>query len=393
MTVKPASAPNLLPVAIAGALAMASAMGFGRFSFTPILPGMMADLPLSSADAGLIAAGNFTGYLVGAVLSAYGWAAGRERRVALLALLATALLQLAMGLASGVAAFVAIRFLAGVASAFVMVFVSAIVLGHATARSSDHVQSTHFGGVGVGIALSSLVVMVLGAFAGAEGSAWRTEWFAGAVLSLVLLAVVWWLLPLSPPRSAQPVTEPPITWRMPLVLVTLSYGLFGFGYVITATFVVAMARMGAASAWVEFLTWFLAGLAATVSIFVWRPVMLRLGLAGVFVAGLLVEAAGVLASALLPLPFAPLLGGLLLGATFIMVTAYGLRIGRLLASDSPRRALAFMTAAFGVGQIAGPLAAGALAEQTGSFTAPTLLAAAVLIAAVVVFLPVYRRIP
>jgi predicted MFS family arabinose efflux permease len=81
----------------------------------------------------------------------------------------------------------------------------------------------------------------------------------------------------------------------------------------------------------------------------------------------------------LPSPYAPLIGGLMLGATFIMVTAYGLQIGRALAPRSPRKALAFMTAAFGVGQIVGPLVAGLLAERSGSFSAPTLLAAGVLL--------------
>lgn len=398
MTVSRPTDANLVPIAVAGSVAMASAMGFGRFSFTPILPGMMSGLPLSSADAGLIAAGNFAGYLAGAVLGAYGWASGRERIVALSALFATALLQLAMGLSSSLWLFIAIRFLAGVASAFVMIFASSIVLGHASAhagaRGSDHVQSAHFGGVGAGIALSSLVVVLLGVVAGEGASSpWRMEWFAGAAVSLALMAVVWWLLPRSPPRSAQAGSEPPLVWRMPLVLAMVSYGLFGFGYVITATFVVTVARMGAAGAWVEFLTWFLAGFAAALSIFAWRPVMLRLGLAGVFVAGLVVQATGVLASVVLPLPFAPLVGGALLGATFMMITAYGLRIGRELSPASPRRALAFMTAAFGVGQIAGPLVAGALAERTGSFTAPTVLAALVLLVAALVFLPVYRRIP
>jgi predicted MFS family arabinose efflux permease len=384
---------DLFSTGLAGALGMASAMGFGRFSFTPILPGMLAGLPLSSGDAGLIAAGNFTGYLVGAVLGAYGWAAGRERSVAIAALVLTALLQLAMGLSSSLWIFVAIRFAAGIASAFALIFLSAIVLGHAAARGSDHVQSAHFGGVGVGIALSSLVVLVIGGMTIGSVGGWRLEWFAGATASLVIAAAVWRLLPPLPSGVSQSVVEPPLSWKLPLGLVTLAYGLFGFGYVITATFVVTMARLGDAGPIVEFLSWFLAGLAATVSLLVWRPFMRRFGLAAVFVAGLLVEAAGVLASVLLPLPAAPLVGGVLLGATFLMITAYGLRIGRLLAPQSPRRALAFMTAAFGVGQILGPLVAGAMAERTGSFTAPTVIAALVLFAAVLVVLPVYRRIP
>ena len=61
---------------------------------------MMSGVPLSAADAGFIASANFVGYLVGAVLAAYGWAAGRERLVALSALLATAILLAAMGTAT-----------------------------------------------------------------------------------------------------------------------------------------------------------------------------------------------------------------------------------------------------------------------------------------------------
>ncbi|MGO7690280.1 YbfB/YjiJ family MFS transporter, partial [Rhizobium ruizarguesonis] len=93
--------------------AMAAAMGFGRFSYTPILPGMISGVPLSAADAGFIASANFFGYLVGAVLAAYGWAAGRERLVALLSLLATAILLAAMAATDSVAVFAIIRFLAG----------------------------------------------------------------------------------------------------------------------------------------------------------------------------------------------------------------------------------------------------------------------------------------
>ena len=137
---------------------MAVAMGFGRFSYTPILPGMMAGLGLSPADAGIIASANFIGYLAGAVAAGYGWAAGRERMISLSALVATAILLLAMGLTTSLVAFSVIRFLAGVASAFTMIFTSAIVLSRGLAAGNPHVQSTHFGGVGIGITVSSVTI-------------------------------------------------------------------------------------------------------------------------------------------------------------------------------------------------------------------------------------------
>ncbi|MFB9948132.1 YbfB/YjiJ family MFS transporter [Rhizobium puerariae] len=381
-----------LLVGFAGAVAMAAAMGFGRFVYTPILPGMMSGIPLSAADAGLIAAGNFAGYLAGAILSAYGWAAGRERRVVLAGLLATAILLAGMAATTSVPAFIAIRFLAGAASALAMIFASSIVLPYAVGR--DNVNVLHFGGVGAGIALSSALVFAVNTMAGASSSgwadSWRLNWIAGAAVVFVVLAIAALLLP-RPTFGKSAVVEPPLEWRMPLVLLTASYGLFGFGYVITATFLVAIARMGDAGPVVEFLAWFVTGTAAAVSLVLWRPVVRRFGLGKAYAAALGLQAVGVLGSVALPPTAGALGGGLLLGATFMVVTAYGLQIARALSPESPRRALAVMTAAFGAGQIIGPLAGGWVAERSGSFVAPTLLAAAVLVACMLLALPVARR--
>ncbi|OAP46542.1 MFS transporter [Sinorhizobium saheli] len=370
---------NLAATALAGAIAMAAAMGFGRFSYTPILPAMMADHGLSPGDAGLIASANFIGYLLGAVSAAYGWAHGRERGIGLAALAATTLLLAAMGLTSSVLVFSIIRFLAGLASAFAMIFVSGIVLGQGLAARSQHVPSVHFGGVGAGIALSSLAVWAapLAGVAGFSGS--QADWFTGALVAAAGTVAAAVLLPAGHHAAAGGRPEPPLTWTRPLKVMTLTYGFFGFGYVITATFLVAMARGSNGGHGVEFLAWLITGASAALSIWLWRFAVPRLGLAGVYAAGLLFEAAGLVLTVSLPSPFAPLVGGLMLGATFMMVTAYGLQIGRQLAPESPRRALAFMTAAFGVGQIVGPLVAGWLAERTGSYALPTLAAAFVLL--------------
>ncbi|MBP1853388.1 YbfB/YjiJ family MFS transporter [Rhizobium halophytocola] len=389
-----ASSPaSLVPVAMAGALAMASAMGFGRFVFTPILPGMVAGVPLSSSAAGYIASANFVGYLAGAVLASFGWGAGRERQVALTALLISTVMLAAMGFTDSIAAFILIRFVAGLASAYAMIFTSSIVLGHAHARGSDHVPSVHFCGVGLGIALSSLMVYLGSLAEGGGAAAWRMDWFVSAAVTLLLLLVVWRLLPAALPRAAEePDSEPPIRWRLPLTLLTLSYGLFGFGYVITATFIVTMARTGDAGPAVEFLTWFVTGLMAAASIFAWGPLVRRFGLAVSYPLALIVEAIGVLGSVALPSPYAPLVGGALLGGTFMVVTAHGLRIGRVLAPESPRRCLAVMTAAFGIGQIIGPLVAGRAAEATGSFTLASLLGALALLLAFAAVMSVRRRL-
>ncbi|MGV1826991.1 YbfB/YjiJ family MFS transporter [Agrobacterium vitis] len=394
MTLTPPRHANLPFTALAGALALAAAMGFGRFSFTPILPGMMTDLHLLPADAGLIAAANFLGYLFGAVLAGQGWAAGRERLIALYSLLATSLLLAAMALTQHVGLFMLIRFLAGVASAFAMIFTSSIVLAHistyANLHGGEYAQSTHFGGVGLGIAASSLMVYALPHRFGASAG-WRLDWLAGAGLTFVVFLFVSLLLPRVRKTEVRAEQEPPLSWGRPFLLLFASYGLFGFGYVVTATFIVTMARMANAGPVAEFLAWFLAGIMAAASLFFWRPVLDRLGLAGAYSLALLLAAVGVFASVGLPGIAAPLVGAALLGLTFMTITAYGLRLARTLAPASPRKALSIMTAAFGVGQTIGPLVAGWLAAISGSFALPSLVAGAVLLVSLILAASLWRK--
>jgi len=376
----PAFSREPVRAAVAGALAMAVAMGLGRFFYTPVLPGMMAGLGLDAADAGIIAAANFAGYLVGAVLAAYGWAAGYERRLALGALLATVLLLLAMGVLSDVTALSVVRFLAGLASAFAMIFTTGIVLTVGLRHRDPRVQMMHFSGVGFGIAVSALLVYVLSFIDFGSLAPWRADWLFGALLGAIGLAAVMVLLP-RPAVGASALHEPPIAWTRPLAALTVSYGLFGIGYVVTATFIVAIAREGAESPLLESLTWLVTGASAAVSLMAWKPAERRYGVSAAYLAAILVEMVGVAITVTLPFPASALIGGALLGITFIVVTAYGLQLGRVLASESPRRVLALMTAAFGVGQILGPLGAGFLAARTGSYVLPSLAAAGILLLA------------
>lgn len=368
-------APSVLTTALAGAVAMAVAMGLGRFFYTPVLPAMMAGLDLGPAEAGWIASANYAGYLLGAILAAYGWAEGIERKVALAGLVATALLLLAMGLSSNFIVLAAIRFLAGLASAFVMVFTSAIVLSHGLAAGKPWVQSGHFGGVGIGITGSAVMfgLIILG-----DGG-WRMAWIVAAVLAFAGLIVVNHYLPRDVVRIGPARKEPPLIWTPALLALTIAYGIFGFGYIVTATFLVAIVRDGGGSSMFEAGVWLATGIAAAPSVAYWLPAVRRMGLVNVFAIGCLVEALGVAASVLVPLPVGPIVGGVLLGSTFIMVTAFGLQAGRQLAIESPRRALAMMTAAFGTGQIVGPVVAGYLANWSGSYTWASLAAAAALL--------------
>ncbi len=354
---------------------MAVAMGIGRFVYTPLLPVMMDGLGLSAGDAGLIASANYLGYLAGAILASGGWASGRERAIMLASLGASALLCAAMALNDSVPAFLLIRFLGGLASAFVMVFLSTIVFSHLAEQGRNNLQALHFGGVGLGIMASSL--MSAGLLI--TYSAWPVGWMWSAIMSVAGFLCVAAAIDRGPVESGGPSKrEPPLPANKDLRRIILAYGLFGFGYIVTATFLVAIVRQGDGGRVFEAIVWLATGVAGFPSVYLWGISVKHLGLAKTFAIASIVEAVGVAASVSLGGYTGPLIGAILFGGTFIAATAYGLQAARLLAPDAPRRALALMTASFGLGQILGPLVAGYLADWTGDFTLASLAASCAL---------------
>ncbi|MBZ9668147.1 YbfB/YjiJ family MFS transporter [Mesorhizobium sp. ES1-3] len=369
------AASTALRYAFAGMIAMAVAMGIGRFVYTPILPGMMEELHLSPADAGWIASANYLGYLVGALVAAGNWAHGRERLLMLAALGASAVLAALMGLTDAMAVFLAIRFLAGLASAFVMVFMASIVFSHIAEAGRGDLQAWHFGGVGLGIAISAAMMAVLVT----EHAGWAQGWLWSGAISACGFVAVALLANQGPLTNGEALPEPGLPKDRSLIKVIVAYGLFGFGYVVTATFLVAIVRQGGGSRVFEAVVWMAAGLAGFPSVWLWQKIAARIGLYAAYALGCFVEVVGVTASVATGGRTGPLLGGVLLGGTFIAITALGLQAARRQAPGSPRRIFALMTASFGLGQIIGPIAAGLLAQASGDFFLASIVAAAVLV--------------
>ncbi|AZO59184.1 MULTISPECIES: YbfB/YjiJ family MFS transporter [unclassified Mesorhizobium] len=375
-----AASPSPLRLALAGMTALAVAMGIGRFVYTPILPGMMEELHLTPADAGWIASANYLGYLIGALAAAGGWAHGRERLLMFASLAASAVLAALMGLNETMAAFLAIRFLAGLASAFVMVFMSSIVFSHLAKAGRGDLQALHFGGVGLGIAASSaLLAILVTAHAG-----WPAGWLWSGAISAVGLLLVAILAGSATPANGVDGPEPALPKDRSLTKIILAYGLFGLGYVVTATFLVAIVRQDGGGRVFEASVWMIAGLAGFPSTWFWQKLAGRIGLYTAYAVSCLVEVVGVIASVVVKGFSGPLLAAVLLGGTFIAITAFGLQAARQLAPQAPRRIFAVMTAAFGLGQIIGPIAAGLLAQASGNYVLASIMAAAALLVSGVV---------
>ena len=341
-----------------GLAALAVAMGIGRFAFTPLLPMMQDDAGVSLAQGGYLASANYVGYLVGAL-----WALRPARAEVAIrsALLAIALTTLAMGFAHGMSGWILLRALAGVASAFALVHVSSWALQQAPA-------GIVFSGVGCGIALAGALCLAL-MHAGASSS---QAWIALGAIALAVTALVW---PMVTGERRRPSASARLIWTADRARLVLCYGAFGFGYIIPATFVPAMAKSIVDDPAVFGWAWPIFGATAALStIFaaghgnrrIWTIAALAMA-AGVAAPLVIPGAAGVLASALL------------VGGTFMVITMAGMQEARELAGANAPALMAAMTAAFAAGQIAGPLLVSFLLHAGAGLSSALAIGAVVLV--------------
>ena len=363
-------------LALAGLLSLAVAIGIGRFVYTPILPYMTAGLGLAKSEAGLIASANFLGYLLGALAAAWRAAPGDPRHWLLGALAVSGLSTGAMALTTGLVPFLLLRFAGGAAGALVMVLASSLVMDRIAATGRAAWAAVMYAGVGTGIAISAMAVP-----ATASGSDdWQGPWLFCGALSLALSVLIALLLRTSPVIGPAETDAGTRDGAQNLRRFILAYGLFGFGYVITATFVSDMVRADPVLQPAEQWVWLCVGLTAAPSAPLWTWAGRRWGTERAFAAACLVEAVGVALSVSGGM-WRVLLGAGLLGGTFVGLTAMGLVKVRRLSGADPRRNLGLMTAAFGLGQMTGPTLAGVLHDSLGSYLVPSILAVGALVAA------------
>lgn len=362
--------------AFAGLAALAAAIGIGRFAFTPILPMMQEDAGLGVAGAAWLASANYLGYLAGA-LSAIGI---RIRPVTAIraGLLVIGLSTLATGVVQHFALWIVLRLVAGIASAWVLVFVSAWSLERLALLGRADLGGTVYAGVGAGIVVAGAVCLAaMNLHAGSAGT-----WLSLGVVAMAVAALIWPLLGAAPVSTAAAAVVPANLWSAEDRRLVLCYGVFGFGYIIPATFLPAMAKEIVADPRLFGWAWPVFGAAALVSTVFAAQLKHFLSDREIWIGGHLVMAAGVV----VPLVVRGLTGimaaALLVGGTFMVVTMAAMQEARSVAGpDRPARAralMAAMTSAFAAGQILGPLLVSLLVQSTGSFAPALILAAAVL---------------
>jgi MFS family permease len=360
-------------VCVAAVAALAVAMGIGRFAFTPLFPLMVRDGLLDSHAGAMLASANYLGYLAGALASSRM----RIKPAPLLALglLGTVLITAAVGWTASMFWWSVLRFLAGVMSAWVLVATSAWGLGWLAAIGRPDLAGVQFSGVGIGIAAAGLFCLLLGTTLPSP-QMWIGLAALGA-LAIVPPLVLSRSMPAPMPaaaadlRSAARSTRPQATFGL-----IVCYTLFGFGYILPATYLPALARQLVDDPSVFGLAWPVFGAAAALSTVIvsWR--LASANRLAVWAAAHVLMAIGVLLPAVWTSLASVTLAALLVGGTFMVITMTGMQEARARAEGQATRVLGRMTAGFALGQLAGPLASAGIARFTASEAAALHLALA-----------------
>ncbi len=364
--------------ALAGLAALAVAMGIGRFAFTPLLPMMQQDAGLSVAAGGWLASANYLGYLAGAL-----WAGAMRVDAATAVragLAAIGLATLAMALDAGFAAWVVLRAVAGVASAWVLIYTSAWCLERLAPLGRPILAGVLYAGVGAGIVVAGLLCVLLMAMRAGSASAWLVL----GVGSLAVTALLWPVFVSSREKTAK--VDAPHRWSWAQARLVLAYGAYGFGYIIPATFLPVMARDVVSDPAVFGWAWPVFGVAAVLSTLGVALLSGRYGNRAAWIGSHAVMALGVAAPVVWSGIGGIVLSALCVGGTFVVITMVGLQEARSVAGTQAPRLMAAMTAAFAAGQIAGPLAVSLMLGAGGNFSTALLVACGLLAAGALLLL-------
>jgi hypothetical protein len=364
--------------AVAAALVLVIGMGFGRFAFTGLYPLMVSEGQLTVDGGSYAASANYAGYLAGALL--LGFLPGLSSRGMCLFATATTVLTLGvLGLPLPEWLIVTVRGLAGISSAIAMVAAS-----HWLIHDRQHAGGAPalFAGVGIGILLSAEMIAAGRWLSMGSGGIWLLLALASLVLAVVSYALMRQAGAEGPTAPAQAVPEETASESLPIPAGRLIaiYGLAGFGYIITATYLPLLVRSALGSV-DPVHVWAVFGLGAIPSCFLWHAWHVRWGTRRSLMVNLLAQAIGVALPAMAHSPVAYLGSALLVGGTFMGTVTIAMPAARRVAGTVRFNILAIMTAAYGIGQIVGPLVATALYARWQSFDASLVLAALTLVVA------------
>lgn len=361
-------------VMAAGIAALILTVGIARFAYTPMLPLMTREAGLSRFAGGMLATLNYVGYLAGLLLVTSMRQAQQRYLLYRASLVAAVLTTMALAWTQDVYVWGALRVVAGVTSVAGMILAAGLVFDWLRAHGHNPVLGLHFSGLGLGIALSGIAAIVM------QGRLhWDGQWLVLGLVGMLFLIPAWlWIpRPIAAPARQQVATPAPS--RCWLTAVTFAYFCAGFGYVISATFIVAILeatpQFAGKGAWI----WVLVGIAAIPASLLWDRVAHTTGVARALLLVYAVQVVAIVIPAATDASLPNLIAAFLFGITVTAIVSLMLSLVSRRYPANASAAMARLTASYGISQIAAPAIAGALATLTGGYRVSLWMAAGMML--------------
>jgi predicted MFS family arabinose efflux permease len=364
-------------VLIASVMAVVITVGIARFAYTPMIPEMMSGAGMNNALAGMLATANYAGYFSGALLISFIRSSGLKIWLYKAGLLGAVLTTGLMGCTSQEWLWYLLRFLSGLSSSAGVLIGAGLLMSWLLRQGHKPELGIFFSGLGIGIVMTALLAEMI-----RLRFSWDQQWMIYGFSALILLLPVWWWSPdyrrCLPASAAAPTSEARRISPF-MLLLQLAYFCAGVGYVVTATFLVAIAEASPLLEGRGWLIWLVTGIAAAPACWLWDLLVRRRGDWLALLLAYLLNAASVLLLLMTTGLAGVLLSAIIYGVSFIGIVSMTLAMVGRLYPENPSRPMGRLTFGYGIAQMLAPMIVGYLAQSEGSYQSGLLITLAVII--------------
>ena len=354
-----------LRVLTAGILSLILMLGIARFAYTPLLPIMQQQAGLGLAEGGWLATFNYIGYFCGAIIASMISDLHLKDRLYRIGIIVALLTTAGMGLTDNLWLWTTFRFFAGLSSAAGLLLGSGLILNWLIRHNHRSELGIHFSGMGLGIAFCAIAVEVTHHY-----FSWDQQWLWLTAVGVLLAIPAWRWLPRPDSTSMTQsgttmVDNPP--GKLFLRIFMVAYFCAGVGYVVSATFIVAIVNqlpgLEGKGAW----TFMVLGLAAAPACMIWDLMARRIGDLNALISAFTLQIIGILLPIIDHSLGMALFSAALFGGTFIGIVSLVLTMAGRYYPTRPAKMMGKMTISYGVAQIMAPAITGLLAERSGNY--------------------------
>ena len=366
-----------LKVLTSGIFSLILMLGVARFAYTPMLPLMQQQAGLSLAEGGWLASINYMGYLCGALIASFLNNMILKDQLYRIGLILALLTTAGMGLTDNFWYWSILRFFAGLSSAAGLILGSGLIMNWLIRHEYKSELGIHFSGLGLGIVFCTLAIEFM-----SDYFDWSQQWLLLSFVSLLLLIPAWVWLP-HPDNSNITHSGHEMTDKPPgpqfMRLFMLAYFCAGVGYVINATFIVAIVEdlpgLEGKGNWIFIIL----GLAAAPACILWDLIARRFGTFNALISACLLQTLGILLPVIESSLTIMIISAILFGGTFIGIVSLVLTMAGRYYPTRPAKMMGKITIFYGIAQIISPAIIGILAQNSGNYNSGLYLAAIIML--------------